>query len=306
MSGPVANKPSVSDELLTPTVVTTLRNQPPVPATPPDGPSAAALARILAHNPGATPQTLLPDVPVASIPRHVAIIMDGNGRWAQRQGLARLFGHKAGAESVRRVLVEAANLGIEVLTLYSFSLENWRRPKEEVEALMRLAVVYFAGEQDELVSKGVRVRVLGRREGLPADVLEGMDRLVAATAHNRRITLCLAMNYGARAEIVDAARSIARDVAAGKLSESQVSEDLFSQRLTTHGLPDPDLLIRTAGEMRVSNYLLWQISYSEIHVTPTLWPDFGGEELHAAVREFASRSRRFGGLDPAAQGGPVR
>ncbi|HEX2837546.1 MAG TPA: polyprenyl diphosphate synthase [Phycisphaerales bacterium] len=281
--------------------MSTLQGQPPAADgqshAAMDAGSRAALARIHAHNPDATPRELLPDVPVAAIPRHVAIIMDGNGRWAQKQGLARLFGHQAGAESVRRVLTEAANLGIEVLTLYSFSLENWKRPKDEVEALMRLAVAYFLGEEAELVAKGVRVKILGRREGLPADVLASMDRVVAATAHCRRITLCLAMNYGARAEIVDAARSIARDVAAGRLKGGDVTEEEFARRLTTGGLPDPDLLIRTAGEMRVSNYLLWQISYAEIHVTPTLWPDFGAAHLHAAVRDFASRSRRFGGLD---------
>lgn len=162
---------------------------------------------------------------------------------------------------------------------------------------MRLAVLYFASEQDELVAKGVRVKVLGRREGLPVDVLEAMDRVVAATAHNRRITLCLAINYGSRAEIVDAARALARDVAAGKMKESEITEEAFAARLTTGGLPDPDLLVRTAGEMRVSNYLLWQISYAEIHVTPTLWPDFGEAHLHAAIRDYASRSRRFGGLE---------
>jgi undecaprenyl diphosphate synthase len=236
-------------------------------------------------------------VAVASVPRHVAIIMDGNGRWAQQRGLARLFGHQAGAESVRRVLTAAAEVGVEVLTLYSFSLENWKRPREEVEALMRLAVAYFAGEEAELLRKGVRVKILGRRAGLPPDVLESMDRVVRVTAGNRRITLCLAMNYGSRAEIVDAARSVARDVAAGRIKESDITEELFAERLTTGGLPDPDLLIRTAGEMRVSNYLLWQISYAEIHVTPTLWPDFGAEHLHAAIRDFASRSRRFGGLE---------
>ncbi len=257
-----------------------------------------------AYNPEADPLKALPDVPVAAIPRHIAIIMDGNGRWAKGQGLPRLFGHKAGAETVRRVLTEAAELGVEVLTLYSFSLENWKRPREEVEALMRLAVLYFAGEQDGLLKKGVRVRVLGRREGLPPDVLDAMDRVVAATAHNRRITLCLAINYGSRAEIVDAARAVAREVAAGRLKESEISEEEFAKRLTTAGLPDPDLLIRTAGEMRVSNYLLWQISYAEIHVTPTLWPDFGEAHLHAAIRDYASRSRRFGGLDPSPEAGP--
>ncbi len=271
--------------------------------TPPHEPlsdvARAALARIRAMNPDADPQRILPDVSPAFIPRHVAIIMDGNGRWAQKRGLARLFGHRAGAESVRTILTECARLGVEVLTLYSFSIENWKRPKEEVDALMRLAVLYFEGEQAELMRKGVRVRILGRREGLPDDVLASMDRVCAATAHNTRITLCLAMNYGSRAEIVDAARSFARDAAAGMLRPEQIDEEAFSARLTTAGLPDPDLLIRTAGEMRVSNYLLWQISYAEIHVTDVLWPDFGEPALHAAIREFAGRGRRFGGLDPS-------
>ena len=263
------------------------------------GHERAALARIRCHNPDADPVGALPDVSPACIPRHIAIIMDGNGRWAKQKELPRLFGHRAGAESVRTVLTECGRLGVEVLTLYSFSIENWKRPREEVEALMRLAVMYFASEEAELVEKGVRVRVIGRREGLPEDVLASMDRVCAATSHNRRITLCLAINYGSRAEIVDAARSLARDAASGSLDPNTINEADVASRLSTAGLPDPDLLIRTAGEMRVSNYLLWQISYAEIFVTPALWPDFGVPELHGAIRDFARRTRRYGGLDAA-------
>jgi undecaprenyl diphosphate synthase len=252
------------------------------------------------HNPKADPVSILPDVHPTRIPRHIAIIMDGNGRWASSRGFPRMLGHQAGAGSVRTVLTEAARLGVEVLTLYSFSLENWKRPREEVEALMRLAITYFEGECEEMIRTGVRLRILGRREGLPEDVLASMDRVCTATAHNRVITLCLAMNYGARAEIADAAKAIARDVSAGTLRPEDVDEAQVAQRLTTVGLPDPDLLIRTAGEMRISNYLLWQISYAEIVVTPTLWPDFGVASLRDAIREYAARTRKFGGLEDAA------
>jgi undecaprenyl diphosphate synthase len=257
---------------------------------------AAALARIRAFNPDATPDTILPDVPVERIPRHVAIIMDGNGRWARARGMPRAFGHRAGAGVVREVVTECGRLGVEVLTLYSFSLENWKRPREEIEALMRLAVLYFEGEREELVRHGVRVRVIGQREGLPEDVLSAMDALVRATERCGRLTLCLAINYGSRCEIAYAARELAQDVLKGSIRPEEIDEAAFAQRLWTSGIPDPDLLIRTAGEMRVSNYLLWQISYAEIFVTPALWPEFGPSGLHQAIRAYASRARRFGAL----------
>lgn len=251
--------------------------------------------------PLADPLRFLPDVHPCRIPRHIAIIMDGNGRWATQRGMPREMGHRAGAVAVRRVVEECVKLGVEVVTLYSFSLENWKRPKAEVDALMELCIAYLEGEQQEMMDRSVALRILGRREGLPQRVLDTMDRVTGATARNAALTLCLAINYGSRAEIADAAKSLARDVAAGRLHPDAIDESMLASRLTTAGLPDPDLLIRTAGEMRVSNYLLWQISYAELHVTPTLWPDFAGEHLHAAIRDFAGRNRKFGGLvDPCA------
>jgi undecaprenyl diphosphate synthase len=260
----------------------------------------AALARVTAmraHAPLADPLRYLPDIHPCKLPRHVAIIMDGNGRWATSRGLPRELGHRSGATAVRQVVEECVRLGIEVLTLYSFSLENWKRPKAEVDALMELCITYLEGEQQEMMDRGVRLRILGQREGLPQRVLDTMDRVTATTAANTALSLCLAINYGSRAEIVDAAKQLAREVAAGRLSPDAIDENLLASRLTTAGLLDPDLLIRTAGEMRVSNYLLWQISYAELHVTPTLWPDFTAHNLHTAIRDFASRNRKFGGLD---------
>lgn len=262
-----------------------------------DDPSAvAALAAIKARNPKAEPERLIPDVHPARIPRHIAIIMDGNGRWAKQRGFPRIFGHRNGAGAMRAIVEEAGDLGVEVLTLYSFSLENWRRPREEVEFLMQMAFAYLEGELEHLKREGVRLKVVGRRKGLPTDVAGAIDRVEAATADQTRATLCIALNYGSRAEIVDAAKALARDAAAGKIDPESIDEATFASRLYTHGVPDPDLLIRTAGEMRVSNYLLWQISYAEIFVTDTLWPDFTRGHLHEAVRAYASRERRFGAL----------
>jgi len=262
-----------------------------------DDPSAvAALAAIKARNPKAEPERLIPDVHPARIPRHIAIIMDGNGRWAKQRGFPRIFGHRNGAGAMRAIVEEAGDLGVEVLTLYSFSLENWRRPREEVEFLMQMAFAYLEGELEHLKREGVRLKVVGRREGLPTDVAGAIDRVEAATADQTRATLCIALNYGSRAEIVDAAKALARDAAAGKIDPDAIDEATFASRLYTNGVPDPDLLIRTAGEMRVSNYLLWQISYAEIFVTDTLWPDFTRGHLHEAVRAYASRERRFGAL----------
>lgn len=264
-------------------------------------PSALAAAeRIRARNPVADPLGRLPDIHPDRLPRHIAIIMDGNGRWAAAKGMPRQFGHRAGALAVRAVVEECGRLGIEVLTLYSFSLENWKRPREEVEALMQLCLAYLEGEEPELVKHQIRFVVIGRREGLPDPVVSAIRRVEERTAGFSRATLCLAINYGSRAEITDAVRGIARDAAAGRLRPDDVDESLVASRLYTAGLPDPDLLVRSAGEMRVSNYLLWQISYAELHVTPTLWPDFGVPDLHAAIRDYAGRTRRFG----AVAGGP--
>ncbi|MCC6285152.1 MAG: di-trans,poly-cis-decaprenylcistransferase [Phycisphaerales bacterium] len=249
-------------------------------------------------NPKADPLSRLPDVHPGRVPRHIAIIMDGNGRWAEQRGFPRMFGHRTGAGSVRAVVEEAGRCGVEVLTLYSFSLENWKRPTEEVQALMDLCVLYCESEREALAREGVRLKVLGREAGLPGDVLRALRSVEEATAHVKGPTLALALNYGGRAEILDAARSLCRDARAGAIDPERLSEADLAGRLYSAGLPDPDLLIRTAGEMRVSNFLLWQISYAEIHVTGALWPDFREAELHRAIRDYASRSRRFGALDP--------
>lgn len=267
---------------------------PPVPMT---GEDTSALQRILAKFPDADPRGLLPDVPPARIPRHIAVIMDGNGRWAEERGFPRAFGHQAGASGVREVITASVKLGIEVLTLYSFSSENWRRPGDEIQALMRLCVAYCEGEREELLRHNIRVRVIGRRTGMPEDVLAALDTLCDATRGCTGLTLCLAINYGARDEITDAVRGIAAKVAQGQLDPDAIDEAIIGDHLNTAGLPDPDLLIRTGGEMRLSNYLLWQLSYAEIYVTEQHWPDFSESSLHEAVRTFACRKRRFGGLD---------
>ena len=223
--------------------------------------------------------------------------MDGNGRWAQKRDLPRTAGHRAGARAVRDTLVECARLGVGTLTLYSFSLENWKRPADEINALMELCIEYLIKQRQELIDNNVRFVQLGRREGLPDSVLEQLDETIRASSHCTGLTLALALNYSSRAEITDAARAIAEDVKAGRLEPEAITEQSISERLYTADLPDPDLLVRTAGEMRVSNYLLWQISYAEIHVTDVLWPDFQVKDLHEAIRDYAGRSRRFGALD---------
>lgn len=237
------------------------------------------------------------------LPRHVAIIMDGNGRWAQQRGLERVAGHRQGAESVRTIVRHCARLGVEVLTLYSFSSENWKRPQDEVDALMRLCALHLIGERDELRENGVRLRQIGRRDALPEDVRRELAVTEALTAKNERLTLCLALNYGSRAEIVDAARQLAQRVADGALRPDAIDEAALAGELYTAGLPDPDLLIRTAGEMRLSNFLLWQLSYAEMHVTPVLWPEFGAEEFNVALRDYGQRVRRFGAVPEAAAPG---
>jgi len=236
-------------------------------------------------------------IPNERFPRSVAIIMDGNGRWARQRNLPRPFGHQAGAKAVRRTVTEAARLGLDVLTLYSFSVENWSRPADEVNTLMHLYAEYLVQERPTIMENNVRLRHLGRREGLPKNVLHELDETLRISASNTGMTLCLAINYGSRLEITDAVRRIARRVAGGELAADQIDEQCISDALDTAGLPDPDLLIRTAGEMRISNYLLWQISYAEFHVTDVHWPDFGPEALHDAIRAYAGRHRRFGGVD---------
>jgi undecaprenyl diphosphate synthase len=253
----------------------------------------AALARIAKLNPEADPARFLPDVPPSRIPRHVAIIMDGNGRWAKSRDLPRSAGHAAGSLSVERALQAISDAGVEILTLYSFSSENWTRPKDEIDALMTLCVAKLKEKRAFLVEHNIQLRHLGRREGLPQSVLSELDTTIEATGSCTGPTLCLALNYGSRDEIVDAVRSIARDA----IDPADISEQTIADHLNTRGLPDPDLLIRTSGEFRLSNFLLWQISYAEIVVTETLWPDFTDQDLFDAIGVFASRSRRFGATD---------
>jgi undecaprenyl diphosphate synthase len=230
------------------------------------------------------------------MPRHVAVIMDGNGRWAQRQNLPRIEGHRRGVASVRRITEECARLAIEQLTLYCLSSENWKRPQPEVNFLMHLLEQYMIEERTTIMENDIRVAVIGRRDGIPPPTLDEMDKTVAMTAANRGLRLCLAINYGARTEIADAIRSISTEVESGRVRAAEISEQTVRDHLYTRGMQDPDLLVRTAGEMRVSNFLLWQISYSEIWVTDKCWPEFDEADLHAAICNFAQRDRRFGGL----------
>ncbi len=223
--------------------------------------------------------------------------MDGNGRWAQQQGLPRIEGHLRGVESVRRIMEACRDLGVEVLTLYCLSSENWKRPAQELEFLMALLREYLIAERDGLVKNNLRLKIIGRRERLPAEVQSEMDRTIEACSTNTGMTLCLAINYGARSELVDSFRAIAERIVDGTLSPSDINEDTIDESLYTAGLPDPDLLIRTSGEMRISNFLLWQISYSEIWVTDIAWPEFDRQHLEEAILEFSNRKRRFGGLN---------
>ncbi|NOT02299.1 MAG: isoprenyl transferase [Phycisphaerales bacterium] len=232
------------------------------------------------------------------LPRHIAIIMDGNGRWARQRGLPRINGHAEGAKAVRAVVTYCARLGIEALTLYSFSSENWKRPRAEVDFLMELYGQYLIAERGEITENNVRLIHIGRREGLPASVLGEMDTTVALSRDNSGLKLCLALNYGSRDEIVSAVKRIAGDIRDGRRSVDDIDEQLIGDSLQTAGVRDPDLLIRTAGEFRVSNFLLWQISYAEIVVTPRLWPEFTVDELNAAIIEFARRERRYGDVAP--------
>lgn len=233
----------------------------------------------------------------AGMPRHIAIIMDGNGRWAAARGLPRYVGHRTGAETARNIIEHCARRHLEQLTLYSFSIENWKRPAAEIAQLMQIYLEYLVSQRPVMMKNNIRFRQIGRRDGLPADVCREIDRTIEALDRNTGMTLCLAVNYGSRAEIVDAVRAIARRVAAGELSPDAIDEAQVQRHLYTAGMPDPDLLIRTAGEMRISNYLLWQISYAELYVTDVLWPDFTPADMDKAIGDFAGRTRRFGGLN---------
>ncbi len=231
-----------------------------------------------------------------TLPRHIAVIMDGNGRWANARGLQRTKGHDEGAKSVREITTECAERGIEWLTLYAFSSENWRRPKTEVSFLMRLLRRFLISERQELMKNNIKLVAIGRLDELPAPVRAELEKSMQATRDNTAMTLCLALNYGGRAEIIDATRKMIQEVQKGRLDPAQIGEDTFRRYMYDPDMPDPDLLIRTGGEMRVSNFLLWGISYAELWITPVCWPAFRKEHLEEALQAYARRQRRFGGV----------
>jgi undecaprenyl diphosphate synthase len=233
----------------------------------------------------------------ARLPRHVAVIMDGNGRWARQRGLPRVEGHRRGVQSVRATVEECCRLGVGQLTLYCLSVDNWKRPRTELDFLMTLLRKYLVEERAEIMGQNIRFTVIGRRDDLAGKVLREIDENIRVSAGNTGMTLCLAINYGGRTELVDAVRTLAEQARRGTLDPRQIDESAVSEALYTAGMPDPDLLIRTAGEMRVSNFLLWQISYAELWVTDKCWPDFDRATLHQALRDYAGRERRFGGLN---------
>jgi undecaprenyl diphosphate synthase len=232
----------------------------------------------------------------SNVPQHVAVIMDGNGRWARARALPRVAGHEAGSRAIGQTLEAAQECGVKFLTLYAFSAENWKRPADEVNALMRLLGKFLDERTGEMIEKNVRLRTIGRTEELPEEVRKKLGRAMEESAHNTGLTVVLALNYGARLELTDAMQGVARMVAAGTLQPGEITPEVIESQLYTSGLPDPDLLIRTSGELRLSNFLLWQLSYTEIYVTEKLWPDFGRDDFREAVAAFARRKRRFGGV----------
>jgi undecaprenyl diphosphate synthase len=236
----------------------------------------------------------IPSLQPESLPRHIAIIMDGNGRWARKRSLNRIRGHREGAESVRTIVRSCREIGIEVLTLYAFSTENWQRPRKEVSALMSLLKDFLRSELPEMMKNDIRLNAIGQIERFPDDVLAVLRDVMEETRNNSGMILNLALSYGGRDEIVSAAQKIAADVQAGRIQTEEITEAFFSKYLYTGGMPEPDLLIRTSGEMRISNFLLWQIAYAEIYVTDTLWPDFRKDELIQILDDYKKRERRFG------------
>ncbi len=232
----------------------------------------------------------------ATVPEHIAIIMDGNGRWARQRGLPRIAGHRAGAESVRRSVDACKSLGIKYLTLYAFSSENWQRPESEIEALMQLLERFLKEKTEEMIKHNVRLNAIGRTDMLPKKIQEQLNKAIQATSNNTALSLNLALSYGSREEIVDATKAIAQKAAAGTIEIEDIDKSMFSDHLYTVGQPDPDLLIRTSGELRLSNFLLWQLSYSEIIIIDKFWPDFAESDLYQAIEHFSNRNRRFGAL----------
>lgn len=230
------------------------------------------------------------------VPRHIAFVMDGNGRWAEARGMPRIEGHRRGANTVEMVTETCAQLGVEAITLYCLSSENWKRPQEEISFLMELLRQYLIGEREKIMRQNLRLRVIGRRDRLPTEVLEEMDQTIQLSHNNTGMWLVLAIDYGGRAEIAAAAARMAEEMLAGKLQPADIDESLFDQYLYTNGLPEPDLMVRTGGEFRISNFLLWQLSYAELWVTKKCWPEFERDDLLGAIQDFGSRQRRFGGL----------
>jgi undecaprenyl diphosphate synthase len=262
----------------------------------PGSDSPATSTRRSADDPYSPEQILAFGLSVERLPRHIAIIMDGNGRWAESRGLPRIEGHRRGVATVRSIVECCSRLSLAQLTLYCFSSENWKRPEVEQKLLMELLEQYLIEERSEIVRQNLQFSVIGRRDALGESVNREIDRTYEAARDNTGMRLCLAINYGSRSEIADAVQSIALEVAAGRIDPKSIDEATIEAHLYTAGMPDPDLVIRTAGEMRISNYLLWQISYSELWVTEKCWPEFGSDDLFAALRNFAQRDRRFGGL----------
>lgn len=256
-----------------------------------------ATERVVNEQQGLTADQLKEEILACGrVPRHVAVIMDGNGRWAERRGLPRIAGHRAAVESVRAVVRGAGALGVEVLSLFTFSIENWARPKDEVAALMVLLEETLPEEVPELNRNRVRLHGVGRLHDLPESVRKALDDAKAALAHNDGLDLILALSYGGQAELVDAAAELARDVDRGRLRPEEIDAERFAEKLYTHPFPVPDLLIRTSGERRISNFYLWQLAYAELWFTPVLWPDFRAEHLYRAIRDYQNRERRFGGV----------
>ncbi|MCM3625915.1 isoprenyl transferase [Paenibacillus glycanilyticus] len=231
-----------------------------------------------------------------NVPKHIAIIMDGNGRWAKKRGLPRIAGHHTGMKTVKRIVMEADRLGVKYLTMYAFSTENWKRPKDEVDFLMKLPQQFLEIELEELIEKNVQVRMMGHKENLPSFTLNAVEEAITKTANNTGLVLNFALNYGGRKEMLEAIKEIAADVQDGRLSTEQIDEKLLSSRLLTGDIPDPDLLIRTSGELRLSNFMLWQVAYSEMWFTDVYWPEFNEAHLQEAILEYQRRARRYGGL----------
>jgi undecaprenyl diphosphate synthase len=230
------------------------------------------------------------------VPEHVAIIMDGNGRWAKKRGLPRIAGHHAGMKTVKKITIAANEIGVKILTLYAFSTENWSRPKDEIDYLMKLPQQFLLLELNELIAKNVQVRVIGWREGLPDYTLQALDEAVEKTKSNTGLILNFALNYGSRKEMLESMKSMYADIQSGAIQLDQIDEELYSDYLQTTGLPDPDLLIRTSGELRLSNFMLWQLAYTEFYFTPSYWPDFSNDHFFQAIEQYQLRIRRYGGL----------